>query len=473
MVAGVRQQAGGLVRLELFRPQQYAFGVDDAYAVAAVTGRGAGKTYAGAVKLLKYVVDYPGAAVMVTAPTYPMLHDAPMTTVWETWPKALLGDWKQGMPAAKGPVELLLPNGSVVMFRSTDEPDRLRGPNLSAAWMDEAAYSTFDAFDAIRGGIRDPKRPNQIWMTTTPKGFNWLYDFFVGEKRKENYHLHHWTSMENPFVRPEFVERIAEGKTREAVLQEINGEFVNISGNIQFDQEWITSQMRQVREVRPEYNEDHISLTLYAPYDPTHEYALGVDPKGQGSDLGFGAVLDFTFGAVIGKLRSTNKDSTVLLDHSIALAKRYGPRGVPEQGCLCIPENNGVGAAYAPQMLKAGCRVFKKKRLPDETPEHYRTVNHGWHAGESQEVLTTLQRVIRQHRLSSPDREFWHTAGAWDPVADRHLPDYLSATGLAVAGAAALWGEMGSTVAQAERHQAASGPMWRAGGRTPLPFRAA
>ena len=61
-------------------------------------------------------------------------------------------------------------NGAKVEFFSAQEPERLRGPQFSAAWCDELAawHKDEDTWDMLQFGLRLGKHP-KVCVTTTPK----------------------------------------------------------------------------------------------------------------------------------------------------------------------------------------------------------------------------------------------------------------------------------------------------------------
>lgn len=68
--------------------------------------------------------------------------------------------------------ELMLPNGSLIVTLSADQPDRVRGFNLSGAWCDElSSWEYEDSWDQLRLALRTGANP-QIVVTTTPKPVN-------------------------------------------------------------------------------------------------------------------------------------------------------------------------------------------------------------------------------------------------------------------------------------------------------------
>lgn len=65
--------------------------------------------------------------------------------------------------------ELILTNGSRIKLFSSEEPNRLRGPQHHGAWIDElAAFENSDTFDQLQFGLRLGQHPKTI-ITTTPR----------------------------------------------------------------------------------------------------------------------------------------------------------------------------------------------------------------------------------------------------------------------------------------------------------------
>src|SRR5579863_572445 len=102
-------------------PIQWQFVSCEARFSFYVGGVGAGKTYAGAVRSIARAFDYPGSLGLIGAPTYAMLRDATQRTFFELLPKLYIQIYNK----AEG--HLTLHNGSEILFRSLDEPDRVRG----------------------------------------------------------------------------------------------------------------------------------------------------------------------------------------------------------------------------------------------------------------------------------------------------------------------------------------------------------
>lgn len=188
-----------------------------------IGGVGSGKTMAGSAEAIVYSINNPKSVGCIVAPTYRMLDDVTMVTFFQLLPKDLIQEYR------KGDKVLLLRNGSKVYFRSADQPEKLRGLNLSWFWIDEAALVSEMTWKIMLGRIRSSKFPNKGWITTTPKGFTWIYRRFL-EKKNKDYGMVQCSSRDNPFLPPDFIESLQEEYVGVFAKQEIEGEFVGFEG---------------------------------------------------------------------------------------------------------------------------------------------------------------------------------------------------------------------------------------------------
>jgi PBSX family phage terminase large subunit len=196
------------------RPQR-EFWDSDARFRAFTGGVGSGKTRLGCLSVF---AQPPGSLGVVAAPTYPMLRDATLRTFLELARDGkVLDTWHASEMLAR------LVNGSEVMFRSADDPDRLRGPNIGWFWLDEAAMMGVDVWNIMLGRLREA--PGRAWLTTTPRGDNWIYDRWV-RKALPGYAMIRSSSRDNPFLPPDFIANLESAYTSRFARQEIEGEFL-------------------------------------------------------------------------------------------------------------------------------------------------------------------------------------------------------------------------------------------------------
>ena len=202
-------------------PKQDDFIHDPARFTALVGGIGSGKSRAGVIKAIVAAASRPCLG-MVTAPTYPMLRDATLRTFLDL-AEPLVRDFN------KSEMTATLVNGSQVLFRSADNPDRLRGPNLHFWYGDEASLYDKDVWPVMIGRLRADGEAGQAWLTTTPKGRNWLY------QRQADMSVTRVRTRDNPWLSAEFVRSLEASYTGLFARQELEGEFVAFEGLVYDD----------------------------------------------------------------------------------------------------------------------------------------------------------------------------------------------------------------------------------------------
>jgi phage terminase large subunit len=213
--------------------KQMSFVLSKARFSAFIGGRGSGKSFAGCVKCIHKALTNPGCHIMVTAPTYPQLRDSTKTTLLELLPRELIA-YKND---AENNLGIICPNGEVshIHFRSTSDPDTLRGANLLAVFMDEASMSTEEALRIVLGCIRTgAPEDQQLWVTTTPKGMNWIYKWFGPARPPEN-DAFYATSMDNPTLGQDYFDSMLKMYSGAFLEQEVYGKFVPYEGLIYGD----------------------------------------------------------------------------------------------------------------------------------------------------------------------------------------------------------------------------------------------
>lgn len=217
--------------IDLYAKQGQFVGLS-AHEAAFIGGIGSGKSHAGCVRGLmaalgmvgRHAVRTPNLGV-VTAPTYPMLRDATLRTFLD------LAD-AQGLVQQfnKSDMAVTLSNGSEVLFRSTETPDRLRGPSITWWFGDEAAMYLLRVWEVMVGRLRQYGRRGFAWLATTPRGRNWVYQLFVTDAGARR--MIHATSRENVFLDESILEAWENTYSGDFAAQELGGEFVAFEGLI-------------------------------------------------------------------------------------------------------------------------------------------------------------------------------------------------------------------------------------------------
>ena len=112
-------------------------------------GIASGKSWVGAYDMIRRAK--PDRLYMVVAPTYTLMADSSFRSV-----EKIARELGLIRHIAKGkPPYLKLATGAEILFRSADQPNMLRGPNLSGVWMDEASLIEQEGFDIMIGRLRE------------------------------------------------------------------------------------------------------------------------------------------------------------------------------------------------------------------------------------------------------------------------------------------------------------------------------
>jgi predicted phage terminase large subunit-like protein len=238
----------------MLHPVQRAFLDSNALFRGYVGGRGAGKTFVGVYDLISRACCKRDRLYMVVAPTYPLLKDSSIRTFLD-----LAGRMGKLVNYNKTDFRAVLDTGCQVIFRSAEQPDRLRGPNISGLWFDEAQGTGLEAFNVALGCLREDPEFNWCSATFTPRGkLHWTYDRFARRDGAgalpPDTDLFHCSSRDNPFVAEAFTDNLQRQYTTSAQDQEIEGEFIDVGGTL-VRREWWHGQIvnagpRQAKRVR-------------------------------------------------------------------------------------------------------------------------------------------------------------------------------------------------------------------------------
>ena len=157
-------------------------------------GFGSGKTFAGSLLGILLALKFPKIKGLVGAQTFPLVRDTTLSTYFEHL--AMMNfvenfDYKY----SKSEQKLLFKNGSQILFRHFDEPNKLKSLNLGFAQIEEMSDVPETTFKMILGRLRQKQYPNwagfryRLFGHTNPeqrKG--WIYKTFM-HNRQPNYRL--------------------------------------------------------------------------------------------------------------------------------------------------------------------------------------------------------------------------------------------------------------------------------------------
>jgi phage terminase large subunit-like protein len=201
------------------RPEQLA--PDGDWAIWLVlAGRGFGKTRCGAEWVRAQAEAASVARIALVGPTAADVRDTMIESgLLAIAPNSFRPTWE---PSKR---RLIWPNGVQAWAFSSEEPDRLRGPQFEAGWCDElcAWKNVNDTWDMLQFGMRLGRRPRQV-ITTTPKPIKLLRDLL---KRDDVVITKGKTSDNAANLAPSFLQSITDRYSNSRLgRQELNAEIL-------------------------------------------------------------------------------------------------------------------------------------------------------------------------------------------------------------------------------------------------------
>jgi hypothetical protein len=193
---------------------------------------GSGKSQALCQEAIRLAYQNPGRTGLLGAPTYAMLRDATQAALFE-----ILGENEIPYEHNKSESILILKDSkSTILFRSMEDYERLRGPNLAWFGLDELTYTPEEAWNRLEGRLRDPKAPRLCGFAAwTPKGYDWVYRRFIGDETKVHGHVA-ILAQPNENVHllaqvPDYYERLKDSYDKRFFAQEALGEYLSLDGS--------------------------------------------------------------------------------------------------------------------------------------------------------------------------------------------------------------------------------------------------
>ncbi len=187
---------------------------------------GSGKSAALCFESIRQAYINHGRQGLLAAPTHAMLRDATLAGLF-----GMMDEQDVDFEVRKSDGELdFCGPGSTVLLRSLEEPERLRGTNLSWFGIDELSYTREEGWLRLEARLRDPQAEMLcgfgVW---TPQGHDWIYKRFLNSpiggygcvlaQPFENRHLLDKT--------PDYYERLESSYDPRFYKQEVLGEYVN------------------------------------------------------------------------------------------------------------------------------------------------------------------------------------------------------------------------------------------------------
>lgn len=252
-------------------PHQHDFCFADEKFVTLLGGIGSGKSHAGAAFAIIESIEDPRPNGLIAANTYKQLTNATLTTLFR-----LCDEYAVEYHYNQNKGWLSIEDAHWYVY-SLDNYDNLRGIEVGRFWADELRDASPEAFTVMLGRLRDRKAKKlKGRVTTSPNGYDYLYDYFAGDKKTDEFKLIHAKSQDNTYLPDGFIDTLKASYDEKIYRQEVLGEFVNISqGRIYYG----FDRTKHVKEVNynpgypiyvgMDFNVDPMTAALCQHYDNT------------------------------------------------------------------------------------------------------------------------------------------------------------------------------------------------------------
>lgn len=187
-------------------------------------GIGSGKSFVGSHWAANMLSLEPKAKGFIGANTYNQLQNATLATFF-----GVLEDFK--IPYSYNQNKnIIKAKGRTIYAYSLDNYNSIRGIEVGWFWLDETRDTKREAFHVVLGRMRDKNaKQRRGRLTSSPNGFDWLYEDFGGPNKKPGYGLTYGATMDNIFLPDGYAESLKNSYDERAYAQEVLGQFVNLT----------------------------------------------------------------------------------------------------------------------------------------------------------------------------------------------------------------------------------------------------
>ncbi len=310
--------------------------------IAFVAGVRAGKTHVGAQKMIERLLTHPGASAIVTAPSYRVMEVATLPTYDKVFPAELIKTRRTRPYPVWG-----LHTGGQIHFFSTDKPEMIVGFEVAFVHMDEASLSPYAAYVNCKKRMSQRDKngkayPHQLWVTTTPRQLNWIYNEFGPDAPKEH-ELIQASTRDNVFRDETDIEEYIRklGLSETETKQEIEGNFEILAGDCLFRKDSLDAQLKNCIEAEARNNG---WVLIYKDAVVGARYVAGADCADARGDFNNLVIQDTQTGDEVAEIYTdAPADKFALMCFDL-----LGEYGNP----VCAPERNGTAGGIVIQKLR-------------------------------------------------------------------------------------------------------------------------
>jgi hypothetical protein len=290
--------------IELIKPHEKQMEIVKAcldpniFFVVSIIGRQFGKTTIAENLAIYWALNEKNSIIYWVSPT-----DSQAQKVYKEIVNAIIESGcikSKKMP--KGDTEIVFTNGSKILFRSSLSEDSLRGQSVDYMICDEAAFIKRDTVETILLPMLNVRGKKCLFIST-PKGKNYLYDYFLKGKTNKNWKSLRFSTYDSPLANAELINMFKETLPTKLFQQEVEAEFVDNS-----------SVFNNINEV--------LCLEEYDEPIPSEIYYGGID-IGLINDASVLSILNSS-GDLIKYYRWENIEAPELINEIESISKKWG-----------------------------------------------------------------------------------------------------------------------------------------------------
>lgn len=219
-----------------------------------IGGYGSGKSYDVAIKIILKLLEEKRKCLVVRE-VFDTIYDSCYSLLVEiidgiglycgdTWEWKMKGKKQNKILCTKSPLRVRFPNGSEIMFKGMDKPEKVKSINgVSIVWIEEAPEVKFAGYEELQGRIRTPDKSMHFILSCNPVSKEtWIYRHFFasldshgsekviiddnefyerGTLVKNGVYYHHSIPTDNPWLPKSYIRRLDAMETYDPYLYEV------------------------------------------------------------------------------------------------------------------------------------------------------------------------------------------------------------------------------------------------------------
>ena len=197
-----------------------------------VGGYGSSKSYHIALKIVLKLLQEKRTALVVRA-VFETIRESCYSLFYEICSSLNLEKY---VTFNKSPMQMLFRNGSKIIFRGLDRPEKLKSiHDVSLVWIEECSEIKYEGFKELLGRLRHPTLKLHMLLSTNPVSTsNWTYEHFFKKANVDDNLLyknrvlaigdcyyHHSVADDNLFLTDDYCRQLDEMKTYDPDLYRI------------------------------------------------------------------------------------------------------------------------------------------------------------------------------------------------------------------------------------------------------------